>query len=85
MPKINQQQDVVPPSPDDLDQSLKDFSSGVQGNLGDLYEGAHAHAVLGGAPSAGDGGTGDIELVDDGTNQYLYVKFPSGWKRFVPA
>lgn len=85
MPKIQQTQDVVPPSPQDLDQSLKDFSSGVQGNMGDLFQGAHFHGVINSAPGDGDGSTGDIELMDDGTNTYLYVKFPSGWKRFVPA
>ena len=85
MPKIEQTSDIVPPSPTDLDQSLKDFSAGVQGNVGDLFGVAHGHSVLGGAPGDGDGSVGDIELVDDGTNQFLYVRFNNGWKKFVPA
>ena len=85
MPKIEQTSDIVPPSPADLDQSLKDFSAGVQGNVGDLFGVAHGHIVLGGPPSDADGSVGDIELVDDGTNQFLYAKFKSGWKRFSPS
>jgi hypothetical protein len=85
MPRIQQNSDIVPPSAQDLDQSLPDFSAGVQNNVGDLFGVAHGHNVLSGPPSDADGSVGDIELVDDGTNQYLYAKFQNGWKRFVPA
>lgn len=51
----------------------------VQRNLEELHWMAHIHHIRESAPSEKEGSVGDIVLV--GTSD-LYVKFPSGWKRF---
>ena len=83
MANSNQVSQVTPPDP--KDEGLQDYSSVIQQNLASLYETSHTHDVLSAAPSDTDSIAGTISLVDDGTNQYLYVKFEGGWKRFVSA
>lgn len=85
MAKVSQNIQIVPPNDPELGKKLQDMSAGIQGNMDDLYNAAHTHDQIGTVPSDTDGSVGDIELVDTGTNQYLYVRFSSGWKRFVPA
>jgi hypothetical protein len=85
MASNEQKSQVTPPSPSDLQAGLTDYSATIQNNLADLFQSAHSHEVLSGVPIDTDSIAGTISLVDDGTNQYLYVKFASGWKRFVSA
>lgn len=85
MARAEQKTQVSPPSKNDFDNLLKDFSAILQRNLEDLFEVSHDHSVIAAVPGVYDGNAQDILLFDNGTNQYLYVKFPSGWKRFTPA
>lgn len=74
---ISQTPPVVPPVPGDL--GLKNFSQVIQSSFYALYQAAHVHRVITVAPKANDGEVGDIYMLDDGTNIYLYVKTPRGW------
>ncbi len=81
MARTNQRLSVSPPSKNDAD--LKDHSSVIQQNFEDIFEVSHSHDLKSSIPSATDGVIGDIELVKDGSNFYLYAKFSEGWKRIL--
>lgn len=51
----------------------------IQENLLDLFHSAHDHVVRNSFPSANEGASRDIVIVDDGTSVYLCVKTSRGW------
>jgi hypothetical protein len=69
---------VSPPQPADA-ELLNDFAAILQRNLEELYQDAHTHDFLSTDPSTSDGAVGDIQLVDDGTNKYLVIRYSDGW------
>lgn len=56
-------------------------SSVLQQNLEELFELAHEHQIKTSFPSASDGASRDIVIVDDGTNVYACFKTSRGWFR----
>ncbi len=75
----SQSSPIAPPSQEDLDNLLDDYTSILQANLLELFEGSHDHAVLSADPSSNQGEVGDIALVNDGSTRYIAVKFSDGW------
>lgn len=72
-----QKQAVSPPTK--YDSELSDFSAVIQENFHDLFFDSHDHEVQAAAPTSGEGASGDIKIVDDGTNVKLYVRTNRGW------
>lgn len=85
MAKTDQVAQIAPPSEADLKNCLKDYSATIQRAFEQVFIKLHDVLEVSSVPSSTDGNVGDIYMYDNGTNQYLYVKFASGWKRFVPA
>lgn len=56
-------------------------SSVVQQNLEELFQLAHDHPVRSSLPTAAQGASGDMIIVDDGTNVYACFKTSRGWFR----
>jgi hypothetical protein len=54
----------------------------IRRSFEDLDVIAHSHNPRTSIPKSTDGQVGDIIPVIDGTDFYLYVKFPNGWKKF---
>lgn len=65
--------------PNPVGNDLK--SSVVQQNLEELFQFAHDHPVRSSLPTAAQGTSGDIVIVDTGTTVYLCVKTTNGWFR----
>lgn len=63
--------------PNPVGNELK--SSVVQQNLEELFEFAHNHPVRSTLPAASEGASGDIIIVDDGTDVFVCVKTSRGW------
>jgi hypothetical protein len=59
-------------------------SSVLQQNLEELFQFAHDHPVRAVLPSASEGASGDMIIVDDGTNVYACFRTSRGWFR-TPA
>ena len=85
MAKQDQRVLVSPPEQTDIQNGLQDFAATIQQNFEDLFTQLGSNPVFGVAPSDTDGSVGDIRLISDNGTDYLYAKFPDGWKRFVPA
>jgi hypothetical protein len=56
-------------------------SSVLQQNLEELFQFAHDHPVKSSFPSSSDGASGDMIIVDDGTNVYACFRTSRGWFR----
>lgn len=56
-------------------------SSVLQQNLEELFDSAHDHAVHSSLPTANEGSSRDMVIVDDGTSVYICVKTSRGWFR----
>lgn len=76
---ITQREKMAPPRPEDK-ETLDDYSSIIQDNLGDLFQAAHNHTLRTTVPASNEGNVGDIFLVETSTTFKLYVKFTTGWK-----
>jgi len=70
---------LAPPSKEDLDNLLNDYTSKIKEALEELYQDSHVHNVRSSAPASNEGEVGDIVPVDDGTNKYLAVRYSDGW------
>lgn len=79
-----QQFPVSPPLSIDTN-SLRDYTSIVQKNFTQLFQDDHTHDHLTAVPTSSQGSLNDIKLVTTSAGDFLYVKFPDGWKRFVPS
>ena len=73
---------MAPPRPEDK-ETLDDFASILQDNLGELFQAGHNHAVRTTVPASNEGSVGDIFLVEVSSVFSIYVKFASGWKSVV--
>ena len=76
---LSQASPIAPPI--HTDASLANFSQTVQSNLLALFQAGHVHRFINVAPKKNDGSVGDIYLLDDGTNIYLYAKTSRGWAK----
>ncbi len=85
MAKNDQITKLAPPSKADMDNLLQDYTSIIQRVFEQLFIKVHDIIEVATVPADTEGNVGDMYLFNDGTNQYLYVKFTTGWKRFVPA
>jgi hypothetical protein len=54
----------------------------IRRSFEDLDNISHSHNPQTAIPKDSDGSIGSIVPINDGTNFYLYVKFPDGWKKF---
>lgn len=70
---------LAPPSKEDLDNLLNDYTSKIKEAFDELYQDSHVHDVRSSDPASNEGEVGDIVLVDDGTNKYLAVRYSDGW------
>lgn len=51
----------------------------IQENLFELFQYAHDHIVRNSFPSANEGASRDVTIVDTGSAVYICVKTPRGW------
>ena len=70
---------LAPPSPEDLEAGLPDYTASTQQGLADLYEIAHNHPVRTSPPENNEGAIGDMVLVQDETTRYIAVRYSDGW------
>ena len=74
----SQENPLNPPTPEDR-STLTDYTSVIQGSLGQLFQAAHDHLVLSENPAAKDGAIQAVSIVDTGKEVYLVVKTSRGW------